>query len=386
MSEISAYRAPIVPFIFTLLTTIACFYLPADLVFIPVVITSITWAWAHYSNVQSLRTRYAAMTEDHTAEQCAADDTKNICSLMQGQTSEVMAGIKEVSQKVSESVDQISSSFTGISEKSDRQRELLLKVVAMVHGDEEDSAAKESKITVQHFASELVGIIDSYVGLLVEVSEKSIFAVHKIEDMAQHFDETFNLLGQIRGIADQTNLLALNAAIEAARAGEAGRGFAVVADEVRSLSQNSNSLNDRIFETSESTKRAIEGVSKIVGEIASLDMNMAITAKAHVDDMLVDLEQTNASIESMMDDASSYTEKLKLDIGDAVRSLQFGDRVVADTSKLLQKQQVLSDALNGAKEFEKGMEILQHIRDTIESHEDTARSDNNEANDNISLF
>lgn len=61
MSEISDYRAPVIPIVFTLATTIAYFYLPTNLIFIPVVITSISWAWAHYSNVQGLRKRYSGI-------------------------------------------------------------------------------------------------------------------------------------------------------------------------------------------------------------------------------------------------------------------------------------------------------------------------------------
>ncbi|WP_255374922.1 MULTISPECIES: methyl-accepting chemotaxis protein [unclassified Oleiphilus] len=232
-----------------------------------------------------------------------------------------------------------------------------------------------------------MGIIDSYVRLLVEVSEKSIFAVHRIEDMSHHFEQTFTLLGQIRGIADQTNLLALNAAIEAARAGEAGRGFAVVADEVRTLSQNSNTLNDKIFETSENTKRAIDGSSKIVGEIASLDMNMAISAKAHVDEMLVDLEQTNVTIENTMDEASAYTEKLKVDVADAVRSSQFADNVSADINSFLQQNSLLQEALNKVRSVSSEAEILDLLQEIGKQKSGSKSSVAAEASDdNVSLF
>jgi methyl-accepting chemotaxis protein len=382
MSEMPDYRAPIVPFLLTLATTVACFYIPSELVFIPLVLTSISWAWAHYSNVQSLRKRYS---DKSNLEPARNDGSSNqeICTLMQAQTSNVIEGMIHINQKVNESVDQISASFTGVSEKSELQRELLLKVVSMVHEDESEDG--DAKITVRRFADELMSIIDSYVGLLVEVSEKSIFAVHQIEDMSSHFDKTFTLLGQIRGIADQTNLLALNAAIEAARAGEAGRGFAVVADEVRALSQNSNNLNDKIFETSENTKRAIDGVSQIVGEIASLDMNMAITAKAHVDEMLVELEKTNEAIEETMDEASHYTEALKVDVGDAVKSLQFADSVSADTNRFIQKNSVLSEAVENIREDNSVDEIIALLREVEEQNRSSGHFDNDE-DENVSLF
>lgn len=384
MSEMSAYRAPVLPIILTLLTTLGCFYIPTKLIFMPVVLTSIAWAWAHYANVQSLRSRYAGQERSQLNDK-ATELTQEACAVMSEQAGLVKENLVHINQKVTESADQISASFTGISQKSERQRELLLKVVAMVHEDETTSG--EDQVTVRQFADELMGIIDSYVRLLVEVSEKSIFAVHRIEDMSHHFEQTFTLLGQIRGIADQTNLLALNAAIEAARAGEAGRGFAVVADEVRTLSQNSNTLNDKIFETSENTKRAIDGVSKIVGEIASLDMNMAISAKAHVDEMLVDLEQTNVTIENTMDEASAYTEKLKVDVADAVRSLQFADNVSADINSFLQQNSLLQEALNKVRSASSEAEILDLLQEIGKQKSGSKSSVVAEASDdNVSLF
>lgn len=219
-------------------------------------------------------------------------------------------------------------SFTVLMESTRREHELLEAISEdLTRKEHTDKADGTQDVSLHQFAKEVGDILDVYVGLFINVSDKSIQAVHKIQDMLKELDGMFTLISEIRGLAEQTNLLALNAAIEAARAGEAGRGFAVVADEVRKLSQTSGSLNDEIRVKAETTKTTVAEVEKVVGEIASLDMNIAINAKGHLEGMLAELERVNTRVTHTAHQGSEISHQISNEVMRSMTALQGADRI-----------------------------------------------------------
>ncbi|NLD14341.1 MAG: methyl-accepting chemotaxis protein [Gammaproteobacteria bacterium] len=110
--------------------------------------------------------------------------------------------------------------------------------------------------------STLTGAVDQVLELTQDMSSAS----ESIQEVAQRSDEINNILVVIRGIAEQTNLLALNAAIEAARAGEQGRGFAVVADEVRTLASRTQTSTEEINAMISTLQTEVDRAVEIIGK------------------------------------------------------------------------------------------------------------------------
>ncbi len=312
-----------------------------------------------------------------------------------------MAKQQQISERIASAAEQLSS---GIQEGSSASEELMRSMQQIASGAEEaGSASEEAKTTVMqieknaqtnsnlavdtlnriNLIKELAVNTGKDISMLVEgvdqAATTAIKTAEMMQDLEKQSDEIGNIVQSVVRIADQTNLLALNAAIEAARAGEHGRGFAIVADEVRNLSETSEKSANKIKDVVAEIQGEVRKVVLEVGTIGRVAKEEAEKGKSIAEALLAigttmgDFQIIGKQTEKGVADILVYSKDfLKMSENVATAAEELTANTEQSRKGMEQQTKAFSEMSSAAEELAQTAEELKNSTNLQKSAEELA--------------
>ena len=266
--------------------------------------------------------------------------------------SSMITSIKDTASQVSSAAGQMYGSAEQIATGADQA---AAQAGSVATASEEMSAtsseiaqnctmAAESSQQATNSASEGVSVVKETVSGMNRIAQRVKATAKTVEHLGSRSDQIGEIVGTIEDIADQTNLLALNAAIEAARAGEQGRGFAVVADEVRALAERTTKATKEIgqmiraiqTETKGAVSSMEEGVSEVErgtkdaansGKVLEHILEQVNSVTMQINQIATAAEEQTATTTEITNNIQQITEVVQSSAGSSQESASAASRV-----------------------------------------------------------
>lgn len=308
-----------------------------------------------------------SMKEFTAAIRRMINDISNISETLKGQaesSTSVSGGLYEASLKQSKNIDELNGTVDQLSASVQEIAESATALAVVVSDTRDSSNNAEDKMNVTVEVAEAGKNDMQKVGEAMGLIEQSINGLQEsIDKVGAASQEINKIVGMIGEIADETNLLALNASIEAARAGDAGKGFAVVATEIGSLATNSN--------------QSVQKIQTLINEVTSLVGETVDKAKGSVDEINTSsrlVHQAVATFDTIYDnivDANKVVNDMAanmLKVADVSTNVASITEKQAASAELISRNagNIASESKNITDDSEKVAETARKLADTSE--------------------
>ncbi|MBV1788393.1 methyl-accepting chemotaxis protein [Marinobacterium sp. D7] len=265
-----------------------------------------------------------------------------------GSVSQSSSQVHHAAQEMTEYTEQTLSAIDNQRREIESVASAITEMSAAAHqiaGSAEEAAASAQQADDEARAG--AEVVRRAVRTIEELVCKVIEAADVIAGLEQDSESIGGVLDVIRGVAEQTNLLALNAAIEAARAGEQGRGFAVVADEVRSLASRAQDSTAEIQEIIEKLQKGARNAVQAI-ELGRAMTEESIAQTSRASESLMTIEQAVARINEMTAQIASASEEQSAVSGEVAESI---NQISLVSERTAQGARETSDAGRGLVEL-----------------------------------
>ena len=245
-----------------------------------------------------------------------------ILATYQQNLSSVRQDTDQLKGLLDDSVPDMLKLFFELQSHLERQEQVAQQMMANNDGDSDDK-----QVGFERMVSDVSQVLDMFVEMIVDTSRVSIEMVDLMSDVTAELRKIDGNLGEMDSIATQTNLLSINASIEAAHAGDAGRGFAIVAHEVRNLSSRSGAFSGTIHKNIEQVQKLVGKAESSIQKVASQDMNFALQSKKSAEQLMGEIRSLDTARQEAIAEMAQISETVHNDVNDGVRKMQFQDMV-----------------------------------------------------------
>ncbi|MDT3718233.1 methyl-accepting chemotaxis protein [Pseudomonas oryzihabitans] len=286
------------------------------------------------------------------------DELPRALARMQGSLRDMVQQIGVAAHQLGQAVTQINGASQQLAGAATEQSSSASSMAATIEelsvsiSHVTESAEEAHRLSAQsgQQSSEGGEVIQATVYSMNSIAQTVQKSAEQISELGQHSDHISSIVSVIQGIADQTNLLALNAAIEAARAGEQGRGFAVVADEVRLLAQRTANSTQEIAGMIEKIQ---EGVRQTVSnmQVGVSEVERGVDQAAQAGDAIIGIRDGSTKVVQVVDQISFALREQNAASQDVARSVektaQMSERDRAEVQSILHTSESLADLARG---------------------------------------
>ena len=237
----------------------------------------------------------------------------------------LMSELSHTSQDVERSVQGLVTRFQDLASTARDQTETVQSLMSSAQSIEMNGEA----VPLTELARSIGDVVSNLVEKIIYLSSRSVAMVYALDDIQHEIKSMQASIAQIDKINKQTNLLSLNAKIEAARAGTAGRGFAVVATEVGELARSVNTLSDTVKRQMTSVSEGLRRGDGLLREISTIDMSEEnLKAQERIKVMIERLISQNTTIAEALRKTATTSQQMEKAVSGAIIDMQFQDRVM----------------------------------------------------------